>query len=119
MENFALGGLAAGLGAATSTKGLIIGGAVELGVLVSGGILKSLNPGAPGQASPKNIVDAAAAVAQINQYVYPSEYANPKEENYVKYPFYAELWNAAGSACPANLPIRGLTSFGVDNTDYP
>ena len=84
---------------------------------MSGGILKSLNPGAPGQASPKNIVDAAAAVAQINDYVYTSE-------DYVKSPFYAEhfyaeLWNAAGSACPANLRIRGLTSFGVDNTDYP
>jgi hypothetical protein len=106
--NFALGGLAAGIGAATSTKGLIIGGAVELGALltVSGEVLQKFTSGASGQSSVKGIVDAADAFAQVYRDLVPQRF------------FYEELWNAAGSACPANIPIPGLTSFGGVDIDY-
>jgi hypothetical protein len=84
-------------GAVTATPPAYLAGAATLAASLAKGITNPFS-GTPPVPAPASMVTAAPSYAQIYQNVAP-----PPDANYRTHPFYAGLWNAAGSACPQNL----------------
>jgi hypothetical protein len=96
-----------GLGAALGGTPAVIAPATALVSSFATNVGKVFT-GTPPIPTPASMFTAASSYAQINQGITP-----PPNADYNDHPYYAGLWNAAGTACPPNLILGNFRSVNI------